>query len=108
MGRHDRRRERLQTSIGSAKSYQAGMLGKLISELRGLLHVTVIGDAMRRIPALAFTVVDVKGSSAIVHLAERGICAFADDVPSGVFAALGVAEVGALASAVASLTSVDV
>jgi cysteine desulfurase family protein (TIGR01976 family) len=45
------RRDRLQTSIGSAKSYQAGMLGKLISELRGLLHVTVIGDAMRRVPA---------------------------------------------------------
>jgi cysteine desulfurase family protein (TIGR01976 family) len=88
------RRERLQTSIGSAKSYQAGMLGKLISELRGLLHVTVIGDAMRRIPALAFTVTDVKASEAIVHLADRGICAFADDVPSGVFAALGVAEVG--------------
>ena len=41
------RRERLQTSIGSAKSYQAGMLGKLISELRSLLRVTVIGDAMR-------------------------------------------------------------
>ena len=117
------RRERLQTSIGSAKSYQAGMLGKLISELRGLLHVTVIGDAMRRIPALAFTVADVKASSAIVHLAERGICAFADDVPSGVFAALGVAEVGgavrvglahyttsaevdALVEAVAALTSV--
>ncbi|GAB3433525.1 cysteine desulfurase-like protein [Actinophytocola sediminis] len=116
------RRERLQTSIGSAKSYQAGMLGKLISELRGLLHVTVIGDAMRRIPALAFTVTDVKAAEAIVHLADHGICAFADDVPSGVFAALGVAEVGgavrvglahyttaaevdALASAVAALTT---
>jgi cysteine desulfurase family protein (TIGR01976 family) len=118
------RRDRLQTSIGSAKSYQAGMLGKLISELRGLLHVTVIGDAMRRIPALAFTVTDVKASTAIVHLADRGICAFADDVPSGVFAALGVSEVGgavrvglahyttsaeidALVEAVAALTSIS-
>ncbi|HEX6359422.1 cysteine desulfurase-like protein [Actinophytocola sp.] len=118
------RRERIQTSIGSAKSYQAGMLGKLISELRGLLHVTVIGDAMRRIPALAFTVAEVKASTAIVHLADRGVCAFADDVPSGVFAALGVAEVGgavrvglahyttsveidALVEAVAALTSIS-
>lgn len=118
------RRDRIQTSIGSAKSYQAGMLGKLISELRGLLHVTVIGDAMRRIPALAFTVAEVKASTAIVHLADRGICAFADDVPSGVFAALGVAEVGgavrvglahyttsveidALVEAVAALTSIS-
>jgi cysteine desulfurase len=118
------RRDRLQTSIGSAKSYQAGMLGKLISELRGLLHVTVIGDAMRRIPALAFTVTDVKASTAVGHLADRGICAFADDVPSGVFAALGVSEVGgavriglahyttsveinALVEAVAALTSIS-
>ncbi len=118
------RRDRLLMSIGSAKSYQAGMLGKLVSELRGLLHVTVIGDAMRRIPALAFTVTDVKASTAVAHLADRGICAFADDVPSGVFAALGVSEVGgavriglahyttaaeinALVEAVAALTSIS-
>jgi cysteine desulfurase len=88
------RRERLQTSLGSAKSYQAGLLAKLITELRGLGHVTVIGDAMRRIPALAFTIADVKAATASVHLADRGICAFADDTRTGVFAALGVAEVG--------------
>lgn len=88
------RRERLQISLGSAKSYQAGLLAKLITELRGLRHVTVIGDAMRRIPALAFTLADVKASAASVHLADRGICAFADDTRTGVFAALGVGEVG--------------
>jgi cysteine desulfurase family protein (TIGR01976 family) len=88
------RRERLQTSLGSAKSYQAGLLAKLITDLRGLSHVTVIGDAMRRIPALAFTIADVKAATASVHLADRGICAFADDTRTGVFAALGVAEVG--------------
>jgi cysteine desulfurase family protein (TIGR01976 family) len=88
------RRERLYTSISSAKAYQAGLLAKLITELRGLPRVTVIGDAMRRIPALAFTVADVKAAKAIVHLADRGICAFADETRTGVFAALGVAEVG--------------
>jgi cysteine desulfurase len=88
------RRERLQTSLSSAKSYQAGLLAKLITDLRGLPNVTVIGDAMRRIPALAFTVSDVKAAVASVHLADRGICAFADDTRTGVFAALGVAEVG--------------
>ncbi|MGQ0839669.1 cysteine desulfurase-like protein [Actinokineospora sp.] len=88
------RRERLQTSLSSAKSYQAGLLSRLIGDLRGQLHVMVIGDAMRRIPALAFTVADVKAHDAVVHLAERGICAFADDTPSGVFATLGVNEVG--------------
>jgi cysteine desulfurase family protein (TIGR01976 family) len=88
------RRERLQTSVSSAKSYQAGLLAKLISELRGLRQVTVIGDAMRRVPALAFTVADVKASAATIHLADRGICTFADDTRTGVFATLGVGEVG--------------
>jgi cysteine desulfurase family protein (TIGR01976 family) len=88
------RRERLQTSLSSAKSYQAGLLAKLISELRAIRNVMVIGDAMRRIPVLAFTIADMKAADAIVALADRGICAFADDVPSGVFTALGVAEVG--------------
>jgi cysteine desulfurase family protein (TIGR01976 family) len=88
------RRERLQTSISSAKAYQAGLLAKLITDLRGLPQVTVIGDAMRRIPALAFTVADLKAAAATAHLADRGICAFADETRSGVFAALGVAEVG--------------
>ncbi|HEV2777918.1 MAG TPA: cysteine desulfurase-like protein [Actinophytocola sp.] len=88
------RRQRLHTSISSAKAYQAGLLAKLVTELRGLSDVTVIGDAMRRIPALAFTVADVKAAKAVVHLADRGICAFADETRSGVFAALGVAEVG--------------
>ncbi|MQA08425.1 MAG: cysteine desulfurase-like protein [Pseudonocardiaceae bacterium] len=88
------RRERLVTSLGSAKSYHAGLLAKLITELRSLRHVMLIGDAMRRIPVLAFTVAQTKASEVVEHLAEHGLCAFADDVPSGVFAALGVGEVG--------------
>ncbi|WP_018683418.1 cysteine desulfurase-like protein [Actinokineospora enzanensis] len=88
------RRERLVTSLSSAKSYQAGLLSRLISDLRAQRHLMVIGDAMRRIPALAFTVADVKAQDAVVRLAERGICAFADDTPTGVFATLGVGEVG--------------
>ncbi|HEU5473280.1 MAG TPA: cysteine desulfurase-like protein [Actinophytocola sp.] len=88
------RRERVQTSLGSAKSYQAGLLAKLITDLRALPGVTVIGDAMRRIPALAFTVAEAKASSVSMHLAERGICAYPDDTRAGVLAALGVAEIG--------------
>ncbi|MDQ3577040.1 MAG: cysteine desulfurase-like protein, partial [Actinomycetota bacterium] len=88
------RRERLQTSLSSAKSYQAGLLSRLIGDLRARQHVMVIGDAMRRIPALAFTVNDIKAHDVVVHLAEHGICAFADDTPTGVFATLGVGEVG--------------
>jgi cysteine desulfurase family protein (TIGR01976 family) len=88
------RRERVRFSVSSAKSYEAGLLAKLITELRALRHVTVLGDAMRRIPVLAFTVAGVKASDAIVHLADHGVCVFADDAPSGVFSVLGVREVG--------------
>jgi cysteine desulfurase len=88
------RRERMLTSLGSVKSYQAGLQANLINELRTLPHVMLIGDAMRRVPALSFTVSGVKAAEAIEHLAERGVCAFADPGTHGVFAALGVGEVG--------------
>lgn len=88
------RRERILTSMGSMKAYQAGLLSGLINELRSLHHVMVIGDAMRRVPIFAFAVADVRAEDAVVHLAKRGICAFADNGHNGVFAALGVGEVG--------------
>ena len=88
------RRERLLTSMGSMKSYQAGLLAGLISELRSLRNVMVIGDAMRRVPALAFAVAGVRAEDAVEHLGKRGICAFADNGHNGVFAALGVGEIG--------------
>src|SRR5262249_3094941 len=62
------RRERLVTSVGSAKSYHAGLLAQLSSEIRSLRHVMVIGDAMRRIPTLAFTMTDKKASEVAEHL----------------------------------------
>ncbi|MBV8933968.1 MAG: cysteine desulfurase-like protein [Kutzneria sp.] len=88
------RRERLLSSLGSVKSYQAGLLAHLINELRWSRNAMVIGDAMRRVPVLAFTVSDVKASEAVEHLAERGVCAFADPGHTGVFSVLGVGEIG--------------
>ncbi|OQO90852.1 cysteine desulfurase-like protein [Saccharomonospora piscinae] len=88
------RRERLLTSLGSAKSYQAGLLAQLSTDLRSLLNVMVIGDATRRIPALAFTVADTKAAGVARHLASHNVCAFADEGATGVFASLGVGEVG--------------
>ena len=88
------RRERILTSMGSMKAYQAGLLSGLINELRSLHHVMVIGDAMRRVPIFAFAVAGVRAEDAVAHLAKRGICAFADNGHNGVFAALGVGEVG--------------
>jgi len=88
------RRERLLASLGSMKSYQAGLLSHLINELRWSRNAMVIGDAMRRVPSLAFTVTGVKAVEAVEHLAERGVCAFADPGQSGVFSVLGVGEIG--------------
>ncbi|HEX3592688.1 MAG TPA: cysteine desulfurase-like protein [Pseudonocardiaceae bacterium] len=88
------RRERVLTSMGSMKAYQAGLLAGLISELRSLHNVMVIGDAMRRVPVFAFAVAGVRAEDAVEHLGKRGICAFADNGQNGVFAALGVGEVG--------------
>ncbi|TCP57003.1 cysteine desulfurase family protein (TIGR01976 family) [Tamaricihabitans halophyticus] len=88
------RRERLLTSLNSARAYHSGLLGELLSELRMLPHVQLIGDAMRRIPVLAFTIARRKAGDVVEHLARRGLCAFADDTPTGVFGTLGVGEVG--------------
>lgn len=88
------RRERLLTSVSAAKHHSAELLAAVTSELRAMRHVMLIGDAMRRIPVLAFTVLGHKASEVVEHLASRGICAFADDGTTGVFAALGVGEVG--------------
>ncbi|HEY3753839.1 MAG TPA: cysteine desulfurase-like protein [Pseudonocardiaceae bacterium] len=88
------RRERVLTSMGSMKAYQAGLLAGLISELRSLHNVMVIGDAMRRVPVFAFAVAGVRAEDAVEHLGKRGICAFADNGHNGVFAALGIGEVG--------------
>ncbi|MGH3949901.1 MAG: cysteine desulfurase-like protein, partial [Pseudonocardiaceae bacterium] len=90
----DSRRNRLLISLGSVKNYTGDLLSRLSSELRSLRHVMVIGDAMRRIPAVAFTVAGHKAGEVAGHLASRGLCAVADDGSSGVFASLGVAEVG--------------
>lgn len=88
------RRERLLTSMSSVKAYQAGLLANMTNGLRQMRHVMVIGDAMRRVPSMAFTVEGVKAEDAIEHLSERGVCAFADPGTHGVYSVLGVGEVG--------------
>jgi cysteine desulfurase family protein (TIGR01976 family) len=88
------RRERLLTSLSSVKAYQAGLLSHLTGELRALRQVTVIGDAMRRVPVMAFTMAGLKGWDVVQALADAGVCAFADPGHHGVFATLGVGEVG--------------
>ena len=88
------RRNRLLTSMGSVKGYTGELLDRMLTELRPMPHVTVIGDAIRRIPALAVTVAGRKASEVAAHLATQGVCAFVADDSDGLFASLGVGEVG--------------
>ncbi|HEX3783519.1 MAG TPA: cysteine desulfurase-like protein [Pseudonocardiaceae bacterium] len=88
------RRGRLLHSLGSMKTHQATLLARLIDQLYALPHVHLIGTAARRIPALAFAVAGRSASDVVAHLGQRGVCAFADNGHNGVFAALGVGEVG--------------
>ncbi|MHA6792023.1 aminotransferase class V-fold PLP-dependent enzyme [Pseudonocardia bannensis] len=88
------RRERLLASMAEVKAYQASLLATLLVELRTRTGAIVLGDPMRRIPMLSFTHTSVKAPDVVEHLAERGICAFADPGDHGVLAHLGSAEVG--------------
>jgi cysteine desulfurase family protein (TIGR01976 family) len=88
------RRERVLTSMSSVRAYLTGLLVNLVNELRALRHVMVIGDSMRRVPTVAFTVAEMKAPDVVEHLASVGVCAFADPALHGVLAALGIGEVG--------------
>ncbi|GAB3285941.1 cysteine desulfurase-like protein [Parasphingorhabdus pacifica] len=88
------RRQRLLTSMGSVQAYHASLLANLTNGLRQLPHVMLLGSAVHRVPSLAFTVEGVEAVDLIEHLADRGVCAFADPGEFGVFSVLGVGEVG--------------
>jgi cysteine desulfurase family protein (TIGR01976 family) len=88
------RRERALTSMSSVRAYLTGLLVNLTTELRSQPHVMVIGDAMRRVPTVAFTVSQMKAPDVVERLAAMGVCAFADPGLHGVLAALGIGEIG--------------
>jgi selenocysteine lyase/cysteine desulfurase len=69
-------------------------LAPLLHDLRAMPHVMVIGEARRRVPALAFMVDGVKAHEVVEHLAAVGVCAFADPGHHGVLSALGIGEEG--------------
>lgn len=88
------RRERLLTSLGAVRAHQAQLLANLVGGLRAQPGVVVLGAPERRVPAVAFTVSGTKAEDVIEHLAARGVCTVADPGSEGVFAVLGVGEVG--------------
>jgi cysteine desulfurase len=88
------RRERLLHSMTSMQAHQTALLDRLIDRLHIVGGVHVIGDAVRRVPTLAFAVDRRPAVDVVAHLGQHGVCAFADSGHNGLFAALGVGEIG--------------
>lgn len=87
------RRERLQTSLQSSGAYLNWLFRYLVSALRSLPRVMVIGAPADRIPALSFTVVGIPAERVVQRLGDNGVCATAN-THSRVLDAIGVNEIG--------------
>ena len=88
------RPERLVTSMRSVAEYQSELMGALIYELGFVPRVMIVGDPSGGVPALAFTHENRKAQDVVAFLADRGLCAVADDGEHGVLEHLGSSEVG--------------
>ena len=87
------RRERLTQSMQSARRYLDDLFDYLLSSLRSLPFLTVIGDPEDRIPVVSFMVADVPAERVVQRLADNGVLATADN-KSRVLELLGVTESG--------------
>lgn len=87
------RRQRLAQSMGSASSYLDGLLDYLMTSLRSLPLVSVIGDPQTRIPLVSIVVSGVPAERVVQRLAENGVLAVGN-AASRVLDVLGVDEIG--------------
>ncbi|TRW88859.1 cysteine desulfurase-like protein [Mycolicibacterium sp. 018/SC-01/001] len=87
------RRERLAVSMRSASGYLDGLFEYLLSALRVLPTVIVIGSPEQRIPVLSFAVENVPAERVVQRLADNGILAIAN-ANSRVLDVIGVNDVG--------------
>ena len=87
------RRQRLAQSMGSARSYLDGLLDYLMTSLRSLPLVSVIGDPQKRIPLVSIVVSGVPAERVVQRLAENGVLAVGN-AASRVLDVLGVDEIG--------------
>ena len=88
------RRDRVLTSMSSVRSHQDELTAYLVSELRFLPGVMVIGEPPRRIPVVAVTVAGRTAREVAERVAEHGVCVVTDTGDSGALEVLGGAEVG--------------
>ena len=87
------RRERLAMSMQSASSYMSRLFDYLLTSLRSLPAVMVIGRPEMRIPVLSFAVSDVPAERVVQRLADNGILAIAN-AGSRVLDVIGVNDIG--------------
>lgn len=87
------RADRLRQSMVSAHWHLDGLLDYLLTALRSLPLVTVIGEPADRIPVASFVVNGVPAERVVARLADNGVLAIANAV-SRVLEVIGVNEIG--------------
>ncbi|KWX22554.1 cysteine desulfurase-like protein [Mycolicibacterium wolinskyi] len=87
------RRERLAVSMQSAAAYMSRLFEYLLTSLRSLPLVMVIGNPETRVPVLSFAVRDVPAERVVQRLADNGILAISN-ASSRVLDVIGVNDIG--------------
>lgn len=87
------RRERLSLSIQSASFYMDRLFDYLLTSLRSMPLVMVIGRPDARIPVLSLAVHGVPAERVLQRLSDNGICAIAN-ASSRVLDVIGVNDIG--------------
>jgi cysteine desulfurase family protein (TIGR01976 family) len=89
------RRERLAASMSAVADYEGPLFEWLREALGAMRHVQVLGDPLRSIPVLSFTVAQMRPRQVSAELSRRGICAWDGDAwARELFDALGASDHG--------------
>lgn len=95
---HGTRPERLAQSLGSAQAHLDALFDYLLTALRSLPLLTVIGDPVDRIPVVSFVVDGVPADQVVARLADNGVLALSTNTSSTktsrVLDLIGVREIG--------------
>ena len=68
------RRDRILTSMSSIRAQHDELTAHLVSELRFLPGVSVLGDPARRIPTVAFVLAGRTAQEVAERVADQGVC----------------------------------
>ncbi len=88
------RRDRVLTSMSSLRVHHDRLTSHLLSELRFVPGVSVVGAPARRIPVFALVVAGRTAQEVAERAADHGVCVLIDAGDQGALGAIGGAEVG--------------